>query len=61
MANRVTKATGSASSTNTNWSTEDSKTVTQVYNAAYFNTAGSPLQWKVVQYTVYMPMKYELQ
>lgn len=61
VANRVTKATGSASSTNTNWSTEDSKTVTQVYNAAYFNAAGSPLQWKVVQYTVYMPMKYELQ
>ena len=61
VANRVTKATGSASSTNTSWSTEDSKTVTQVYNAAYFNAAGSPLQWKVVQYTVYMPMKYELQ
>ncbi len=61
VANRVTKATGSSSSTNTSWSTEDSKTVTQVYNAAYFNAAGSPLQWKVVQYTVYMPMKCELQ
>ena len=61
VANRVTKATGSSSSTNTSWSTDDSKTVTQVYNAAYFNAAGSPLQWKVVQYTVYMPMKYELQ
>ena len=61
VANRVTKSTGSASSTNTSWSTDDSKTVTQVYNAAYFNAAGSPLQWKIVQYTVYMPMKYELQ
>ena len=61
VANRVTKATGSSSSTNTSWSTEESKTVTQVYNAAYFNDAGSPLQWKVVRYTVYMPMKYELQ
>lgn len=61
VANRITTATGSSSSINTSWSTDDSRTVTQVYNAAYFNAAGSPLQWKVVQYTVYMPMKYELQ
>ena len=61
VAKRITTATGSSSSTNTSWSTEDSKTVTQVYNAAYFNAVGSPLQWKVVRYTVYMPMKYELQ
>lgn len=61
VANRVTKATGSSSSTNTNWSTEESKTVTHVYNASYFNDVGSPLQWKIIRYVVYMPMKYELQ
>ena len=61
VADRITTATGSSSSINTSWSTDNSKTVTQVYNAAYFNDAGSPLQWKVIQYTVYMPMKYELQ
>ena len=61
VANRINKATGSSSSTNTSWSTESSKTITQVYNAAYFNSNGSPLQWKIVKYTVYMPMKYELQ
>lgn len=61
VANRITKTTGSSSSTNRSWSTDSSKTVTQVYNASYFNEAGAPLQWKIIQYTVYMPMKYELQ
>ena len=61
VADRVTSATGSSTSTNTNWSTDSSKTVTKTFNAAYFNASGSPLQWKIVQYTVYMPMKYEVQ
>ena len=61
VAKRITTAMGSSSATNTSWSSEELKTVSQVYNAAYFNEAGSPLQWKIIRYTVYMPMKYELQ
>ena len=61
VANRITTTTGSSASINTSWSTENSKTITRVYNAAYFNENGSPLQWKIIQFTVYMPMKYELQ
>lgn len=61
LANRVTTVTGSSTTTNKSWSTTDSKTVSRTFNATYFNDRGSPLQWKIVQYTVYMPMKYELQ
>jgi len=61
VANRITISTGSSLSTNRNWSTTDSKTVSKTYNAAYFNASGSPLQWKIIKYTVMMPMKYELQ
>lgn len=61
IANRVTKSTGSSYSTNTSWSTNSSKTVNRTFSAGYYNTSGAPLPWKIVQYTVYMPMKYELQ
>ena len=61
VANRVTTTTGSSYSTNTSWSTNSSKTVNRTFNAGYYNASGAPLPWKIVQYTVYMPMKYELQ
>ena len=61
IANRVTQSTGSSSSINTSWSTNSSKTVNRTFNAGYYNANGAPLPWKIVQYTVYMPMKYELQ
>lgn len=61
IANRVTTVTGSSFSTNTSWSTNSSKTVNRTFNAGYYNANGAPLPWKIVQYTVYMPLKYELQ
>ena len=61
IAKRITETTGSSSSTNTSWSTNSSKTVNRTFNAGYYNANGAPLPWKIVQYTVYMPMKYELQ
>ena len=61
IANRVTTVSGSSFSTNTNWSTNSSKTVNRTFSAGYYNASGAPLPWKIVQYTVYMPMKYELQ
>ena len=61
LANRVTSSTGSNVSTSTSWSTEESTTVTRTFDAAYFNESGSPLQWKIVQYEVQMPMKFDLQ
>lgn len=61
VADRITTSTGATKSTSKTWSTNDSKTVTRTFNAAYFNESGSPLQWKIVEYSVYMPMKYDLQ
>lgn len=61
LANRITSSTGSNVSTSTSWSTEESTTVTRTFDAAYFNESGSPLQWKIVQYEVQMPMKFDLQ
>lgn len=38
-----------------------SETITRTFNAAYFNQYGSPLQWKVVMYEVFLPLKVEMQ
>jgi hypothetical protein len=35
--------------------------VTTIYLAQYFNEDGSPLSWKIVQYAVFMPLRYDLQ
>lgn len=61
VADRITTSTGITNSTSKSWTISDSKTVTRTFHAAYFNENGAPLQWKVVQYSVYMPMKFELQ
>lgn len=61
LADRVTTTTGSSSSTNRNWSSTESKTITKTYNAAYFNSSGSPLSWTIAYYEVKMPMKYAIQ
>lgn len=61
IADRVTKATGASLSTAIEMSTENSTTITKTYDAGYFNAAGAPLQWKIVKYTVMMPMKYQVE
>lgn len=61
VADRITTTTGSSSSTNRNWSSTESTTITKNYNAAYFNSSGSPLSWTIAYYEVKMPMKYTVQ
>lgn len=57
----VSKSLGVSTSKSQNISTCDSKSVSITYNATYFNESGSPLQWKIVKYSVYMPLKAEAQ
>lgn len=61
IADRLTNATGSEVTSTISMSTENSTTITKTYDAAYFNASGSPLQWKVIQYTVKMPMKIQVE
>lgn len=61
IADRVTTATGSTVSSDISLSANNSTTITKTYDAAYFNASGSPLQWKIIQYTVKMPMKYQIE
>lgn len=61
IAKRITNATGSGTSSSISMSTENSTTITKTYDAAYFNASGSPLQWKIIKYTVLMPMKYQVE
>lgn len=53
----ISRTTGISTSKNQNISTCDSKSVSITYNATYFNESGSPLQWRIVRYSVYMPLK----
>lgn len=59
IANRITSAVGSSTSTSVALSTNNSVTITKTYDASHFNAGGSPLQWKIIKYTVKMPMKYQ--
>lgn len=61
IANRLTNTFGTTDSSSIGLSTNNSTTVTKTYNAGYFNANGSPLQWKVIKYTVVMPMKYQVE
>jgi hypothetical protein len=61
IAKRFEKATGSSTTNENEWSTSTSISVTTTYLAQYFNEEGSPLSWKIVQYAVFMPLRYELQ
>jgi hypothetical protein len=61
IAKRFEKATGVSTTNDNDWSTSSGKSVTTVYLAQYFNEEGSPLSWKIVQYAVFMPLRYELQ
>ena len=59
VSDRITASTGTATSVSNQVSTSDSKSITRTFNAAYFNSSGAPLQWRIAQYTVYMPLYYE--
>lgn len=61
IADRTTEITGYTSNSQITLSTTNSTTITKTYDAAYFNASGSPLQWKIVKYTVVMPMKYQVE
>lgn len=43
------------------WSDSDSIEKSVSYNALYFNTYGTPYRWRVVKYTVYLPLYCEMQ
>lgn len=59
IADRTSKATGYTTNSSVSLSTDNSTTITKTYDAGYFNASGAPLQWKIVKYTVKMPMYYQ--
>ena len=61
IADRLAKATGSSVNSDITISTDNSTTVTKTYDAGYFNDRGAPLQWKIIKYTVKMPMRYRIE
>ena len=61
IADRTTKATGYTTNSTVSLSTNNSTTITKTYDAGYFNDRGSPLQWKIIKYTVKMPMYYQIE
>lgn len=61
ISDRITTITGSKLTSSIELSTTNSTTITKTYHAGYFNASGSPLQWKIIKYTVLMPMKYQVQ
>ena len=61
IADRTTKATGYITNSTFALSTNNSTTVTKTYDAGYFNNRGAPLQWKIIEYTIKMPMYYQVE
>ena len=61
IADRITAVTGSTINISTSISFDESTTVTKMYDAAYFNDRGSPLQWKIIKYNVKMPMRMQVE
>lgn len=61
IADRTSKATGYTTNSSVSLSTDNSTTITKTYDAGYFNASGAPLQWKIVKYTVKMPMYYQVE
>ena len=43
------------------WSDDDSAEKSVTYNALYFNSYGTPYRWRIVKYTVYLPLYCEIQ
>ena len=61
IADRTSRATGYTTNSEISLSTNNSTTVTKTYDAGYFNDKGTPLQWKIIKYTVKMPMFYQVE
>lgn len=61
VADRISESTGSTISTNESWSNTEETTITKTFDAAYFNSSGSPLVWTIAYYEVKMPMKFSRQ
>ena len=61
IADRTAKATGYTTNSTVSLSTNNSTTITKTYDAGYFNDRGAPLQWKIIKYTVKMPMFYQIE
>ncbi|MBQ7625160.1 MAG: hypothetical protein IJS65_07790 [Clostridia bacterium] len=61
IADRTSLALGKSTNSSIALSTNNSLTITKTYDAGYFNASGAPLQWKIVKYTVKMPMKYQVE
>lgn len=61
IADRFSKSIG-VSHTEGNTTTDTTTdSITRTFNATYFNQYGSPLQWKVVMYEVFLPIKVDMQ
>lgn len=61
IADRTAKATGYSTNSAVSLSTNNSTTITKTYDAGYFNDRGAPLQWKIIKYTVKMPMFFQIE
>ncbi len=62
VAETTREVSGSQSTSyNSSWSTNDSSSISRTFDATHFNSAGVPYQWKIVTYTLYMPVYVELQ
>ena len=61
VADRITTAIGSSTSTCRSWSNTESTSLTINYAATHFTDQGSPFSWNIAHYTVYMPMYCEKQ
>ena len=60
IADRFSKSIGSTHSDSTTITDGTSDSITRTFNATYFNQYGSPLQWKVVMYEVFLPIKVDM-
>lgn len=61
IADRMSSSLGQNISETQSWSTTNNKSISKAYNASYFNSSGSPLQWKIIKYSVIMPLMYQIQ
>lgn len=61
IADRLSNVTGVSASNAITISSDNSTTITKTYDAGYFNSDGVPLQWKIIKYTVMMPMMYQVE
>ncbi len=61
VAKRVVKATGHVENSFTSEINHESTTYTKTYDAVHFNEKGTPYQWKIIKYTVKVPMFYQIE